>query len=75
TLWAALYREASDSTDLVQVDAADGKALLIARLEAPDADDPERAFEAARLERLVWDGERLFAVGGAGLLAFQPRPN
>jgi hypothetical protein len=73
-VWAALYREASDATDLVLVNATTLEARIIARLETPEEQDPEHAFEGSRLERLVWDGEQLFGVGGAGLVSFQPTP-
>jgi hypothetical protein len=74
-VWAALYREANDATDLVLVDATTGEASIVARLETRDEQDPDHAIEGSRLERLVWDGEQLFGVGGAGFVTFQPPPN
>lgn len=70
--WAALYREANDETWLVQIDATTGRALVIARVETSDEADPEQGSEAARLDRLLWDGQRLFGVGDAGFLRIEP---
>jgi hypothetical protein len=70
--WAALYREASDETWLVQIEAASGRALVIARIETSDDADPEQGSEAARLDRLLWDGQRLFGAGDAGFLRLEP---
>jgi hypothetical protein len=36
-------------------------------LALPAPDDPDLALELARVERLLWDGERLWAVGAFGL--------
>jgi hypothetical protein len=71
TAWAALYREANDETWLVQIDVAAGRALVIARVESSDDADPEQGNEVARLDRLLWDGQRLFGVGDAGFLRFE----
>jgi hypothetical protein len=70
--WAALYREASDETWLVQIDVTSGRALLIARVETSDDTDPEQGSEAARLDCLLWDGRRLFGAGDAGFLRIEP---
>jgi hypothetical protein len=70
--WAALYREANDETWLLQIDATTGRARVIARVETSDDADPEQGSEGARLERLLWDGQRLFAVGDAGFLRIEP---
>jgi hypothetical protein len=71
-VWAAVYREAGDLTELVQIDATTGEGSIIARVELSDDHDPEHSFEASRLERLLWDGEQLYAVGGAGFWVFAP---
>jgi hypothetical protein len=75
TVWAALYREADDLTELAQIDATTGTGSIIARVEVSDDNDPEHSFEASRLERLLWDGEQLYAVGGAGFWVFEPERN
>lgn len=72
TAWAALYREANDETWLVQIDVATARALVIASVESSDDADPEQGGEAARLDRLLWDGKRLFGAGDAGFLRFEP---
>jgi len=72
TAWAALYREANDETWLVQIDVTSGRALVVASVESSDDADPEQGGEAARLDRLLWDGKRLFGVGDAGFLRFEP---
>jgi len=71
TVWAALYRETADRTDVVMVDVGNAEARVIAAVAGADEDN-EGAGETARLERLSWDGARLIGAGAMGLLAFEP---
>jgi len=71
TVWAALYRETADRTDVVMVDVDKAEARVIASVRGADEDN-EGAGETARLERLSWDGSRLLGAGAIGLVAFEP---
>jgi len=65
--FAALYRETEDRSLLVEIDVGSAVATTGAVLALPAPDDPDLALELARVERLLWDGERLWAVGAFGL--------
>jgi hypothetical protein len=65
--FAALYRETEDRSLLVEIDAETAVATTGAVLALPAPDDPDLALELARVERLLWDGERLWAAGAFGL--------
>ena len=67
TAFAAVYREAEDRSLLLSIDARTGLATTGAVLSLPTLDDPDAAHELARVERLLWDGKTLWAVGGFGL--------
>ena len=67
TAFVALYRETDDQSLLVEIDAATGVATTLAVLALPAPEDPDVAPELARVERLLWDGERLWAAGAFGL--------
>ncbi len=69
-VWLALYSEAADLTRVVMVDAERGDAQVIAQVAG--SGDDEEAGASGRIERLGWDGTRLFAVGEPGFLAFEP---
>jgi hypothetical protein len=73
-VWVALYSETRDLTRFVLVDASDGSARTIATLTGAADAEGEHAT-GARIERLVWDGRRLYAAGEAGLLVLAPEPN
>jgi hypothetical protein len=67
TAFAAVYREAEDRSLVLSIDARTGRATTGAVLSLPTPDDPDAAHELGRVERLLWDGETLWAVGGFGL--------
>ena len=73
-VWAALYREANDETWVLQIDVERAEVHVIATLEGSDDGDSEQGAEAARIDRLLWDGERLFGVGDAGFIRVEPPP-
>jgi hypothetical protein len=70
--WVALYSEAADVTRVLLLDAERADAEVIATLKGSGDDDSLGA--SARVERLAWDGARLFAVGDPGFLLLEP-PN
>ncbi len=67
TAFAAVYREMDDRSLLLEIDPETGRATIgcILSLSAPD--DPESSLELGRVERLLWDTGRLWAVGAFGL--------
>jgi hypothetical protein len=65
--FAALYRETEDRSLLVLIDAETAVATAVAVLALPAPDEPDVALELGRIERLVWDGRRLWAAGAFGL--------
>jgi hypothetical protein len=69
-VWVALYSEAADSTRILRVDAVRGDAEVIASLTG--AGDDDQLGPSARIERLAWDGARLFAAGECGFLLLEP---
>jgi hypothetical protein len=70
--FAAVYRETEDRSLLVEIDALTGAATVIGHLALPGPADPDVAPELGRVERLLWDGSRLWAVGGFGLALIEP---
>jgi hypothetical protein len=71
TLFITLYAELSDTTRFVRMDAARGSGEVIATLQGAGDADAELGA-SARIERLGWDGARLFAAGDAGLYVLTP---
>ncbi len=69
-VWVALYSEAADSTRILMVDVTRGDAEVIATMTG--AGDDAELGPSARIERLAWDGARLFAVGEPGFLLIEP---
>ena len=67
----ALYREAEDVSDLVLIDPATGQATIVATLSSRER-DPDQIPEGGRVERLAWDGARLWAAGGFGVAIVRP---
>ena len=64
-LFAALYRESKDASEVIVVDATTGQAQSIAELSgAPD----EEAEETGRTQALVWSDGWLWCAGGYGLV-------
>lgn len=70
-VWVALYREAEDATELVSIDPSTAHAQIVATLASRER-DPDQIPESGRVERLVWDGARLWAAGGFGVAIFRP---
>jgi hypothetical protein len=68
--WVALYSEAADATRVLMVDVERAEAEVILTLSG--AGDDDQLGASARLERLAWDGARLFAVGEPGFLSIEP---
>ncbi|HWP04318.1 MAG TPA: hypothetical protein VNN72_01190 [Polyangiaceae bacterium] len=73
TLFIALYAELSDTTRFVRMDAERGSGEVIASLQGAGDADAELGA-SARIERLGWDGARLFAAGDAGLYVLTAAP-
>jgi hypothetical protein len=73
-IWAALYRQSEDLSEIVQVDPVERIAERIAELRAPpppaSSDDPT---ERGRVVGLAWDGVTgcLWATGPFGLKSFR----
>ena len=72
--FAALYRETDDHSLLVEIDPESATAAIGALLSLPAPDDPDAAAELGRVERLVCDGDKLWATGGFGLAVAQRLP-
>jgi hypothetical protein len=70
SIWLALYSEAADLTRVLKVDAERADAEVVATVLG--SGDDEETGASGRIERLGWDGTRLFAVGEPGFLAFEP---
>jgi hypothetical protein len=70
-VWAACYAETRDRTQLVAIDLTSSGAEVIATLDGPGDGEAEQSG-SARVERLGWDGARLFAVGEAGFVMLAP---
>jgi hypothetical protein len=73
TLFVALYAELSNTTRFVRIDAEHGRGEVLATLTGTGDADSELGASAC-IERLGWDGSRLFAVGDAGLYVLVPPP-
>jgi hypothetical protein len=71
TAFAAVYRETHDESVFVRIDAETGDASAIASVSPPSSGDIE--LEVGRVERLSWDGERLWAAGAFGLAVVRMR--
>jgi hypothetical protein len=71
TAFATVYRETHDETVFVRIDAETAEASVIATLSSPSSGDTE--LEVGRVERLSWDGERLWAAGAFGLAVVRMR--
>lgn len=72
-VWAALYDEPNDHTELVLVDPALATAERIAEIETAGLDD-EPGHERARVAAIAWDPDRrrLWAAGMGGLRSWAP---
>jgi hypothetical protein len=75
--FAAIYRETTDESEILLLDPELGEASCIARFDGdtePSASsgDPVDRGEWAKVARLIWHAatERLWAVGGFGVLSF-----
>lgn len=71
TLFLALYAELGDTTRFVRMDAEQGYGEVIATLAGTGDADADLGA-SARIERLGWDGSRLFAAGDAGFYVVTP---
>jgi len=69
TLFAALYRESKDSSELLAIDPRSATPARIAELAGQPDEDAE---ETGRTQALVFDGQRLWAAGGYGLAQLRP---
>ncbi len=70
--WVALYSETADRTDVALIDVEQASAEVIASLAGEPGEDESDPSGTGRLERLVWDGQRLVGAGDPGLVAFEP---
>jgi hypothetical protein len=72
-VWAALFREARDETELVEIDPHTSVVERIASLCKP-AEDSDAGEGHSRVTALVWDPEacRLWVAGAFGLTSFAP---
>ncbi len=68
-VFAALYRESKDVTELVAVDAHSGAAVRIATLAGAPEEDSE---ESGRTSALLWESGNLWCAGGYGLTRLRP---
>lgn len=66
-VFAALHRELQDRSLLVELDPASGAAVVSATIAPTVSDDPDASSDLARVERLVLDGDNLWAAGVFGL--------
>ncbi|RYZ02202.1 MAG: hypothetical protein EOO73_32810 [Myxococcales bacterium] len=64
-IFAALYRESKDVTELIAVDPRSGEALRIATLSVEAEEDAE---ESGRTSALLWQDGKLWSAGGYGLV-------
>jgi hypothetical protein len=69
-LFAALYRESKDLSELIAVDPASAKPLSIAQLSGEPDEDAE---ETGRTQALIFAEAELWAAGGYGLAKLRPR--
>jgi len=70
TLFAALYRESKDASELIAVDLETGHPLRIAELTGEADEDAE---ETGRTQALAFVDAELWAAGGYGLAKLRPR--
>jgi hypothetical protein len=63
-IFAALYREGRDASELILVDPKTGRASAIAELAGEADDDAE---ETGRSHALIYANDYLWAAGGYGL--------
>lgn len=69
TVFAALYRESKDETDLIVVSPTTAEPLRIATLSGAPDDDAE---ESGRTWALLWHDGALYSAGGYGLSRLTP---
>jgi len=72
-VWATLYSDTRDETRFVLVDAETGDARVLATLAGPGDAEGEHGT-GARIDRLVWTGQELYAAGEAGFWVISPEP-
>jgi hypothetical protein len=73
-VWAALYRESEDFSEIVQIDPVERIAERVAELRAqPPAASSEEPLERGRVTALEWDRATglLWATGAFGLKSFR----
>ncbi|HKO52587.1 MAG TPA: hypothetical protein VJV79_32995 [Polyangiaceae bacterium] len=75
--FAAVYRETSDQSDLLLIDPERAEAECIAHLDVAAEHSPSDAIERgewAKVSSLSWHApsSRLWAVGGFGVVSFEP---
>src|SRR6188768_453916 len=75
--FAAVYRETSDQSELLLIDAERGEAECIAHLDVANEHSPADAIERgewAKVSCLGWHAAsgRLWAAGGFGVVSFGP---
>ncbi len=73
-VWAALYRESEDYSEIVQIDPVERIAERVAELRAgPPAASSEEPLERGRVTTLEWDRATslLWAAGAFGLKSFR----
>jgi len=71
-LFAAIHREAKDSSEILMVEPGSGAACRVGELTGK-ADD--EGGETGRTLALAWDGQALWAAGGYGLARLVPAAN
>jgi len=75
TVWAALYLESDDKSELCTIDPSRAVSERIAAVhEAPHVDAADESAELGRVHALAWDpiGQRLWAAGDFGLTSYSP---
>ena len=75
--FAAVYRETSDQSELLLIDAERGEAECIAHLDVASEHSPSDAIERgewAKISCLGWHAPsgKLWATGGFGVVSFEP---
>jgi hypothetical protein len=68
-VFAALYRESRDVTEIVSVSPGTAEAKRIATLAVEAEEDAE---ETGRTTALLWQDGKLWAAGGYGLVRLSP---
>jgi hypothetical protein len=74
-IWFTLYSDAHDEAKVVMLDVAGGQAEIIATITGGGDDATDEGAPGARIDRLGWDGARLYAVGEPGFVSFEPPRN